>query len=75
MFIEAILSFCLQCKADHTTLIHLSRVNIMIVKQIQVQILDPCLETNDGARKPWNPAALVVVDKFASIFSSMASLI
>lgn len=47
----------------------------MIVKQIQVQILDPCLETNDGARKPWNPAALVVVDKFASIFSSMASLI
>lgn len=47
----------------------------MIVKQIQVQILDPCLETNDGARKPWNAQALVLVDKFASIFSGMASLV
>lgn len=47
----------------------------MIVKLIKVQILDPCSETNHDARKPWNAQALVVVDKFASIFNAMASLI
>jgi len=47
----------------------------MLVKQSKAQISDTSSATNDDPRKPWNAQALVIVDKFASIFVAVASLI